>query len=381
MSKRAKPPGWSILCAFAIVGLALVAAAQTPSAQQRERYTLTGDQVAIGNVAGELRVEPGTGSAVVVEIVRGGRDAGALKVKTGIRRGIPTLVVVYPGRRVVYPKIAGRWSTSQSVDDEGFFDSGSDFFGGHRITVSGGGSGVEAHANLRVLVPKGRKLIVHHMAGEARVHGLQGALVVDHGVGELDVRDVSGDVSLDTGSGNVTVAGIRGDLTVDTGSGPVTVTDVRGRVLALDTGSGEVRATGVQVDDLNADTGSGEVTLGRVRARRIALDTGSGDVHVDVAGDTRDIVVDSGSGSVTLRVPPDFGAEFDIETSSGPIEVDVKHESFEIGRDRVRGRIGDGHGRIRVDSGSGGVRILPGGAGGASGGVGMVGSLLTVGVG
>jgi hypothetical protein len=381
MSKRANSPrGWGLSRTAAIVVLALVAAASNPSAQQRDRYTLEGDAVAIYNIAGELRVEPGTGSAVVVEVVRGGKDAGALRVETGTRRGIQTLRVVYPGRRVVYPKLPGHWNNTQFLADDGFFGDDQGRFD-RRITVSGSGSGTEAHADLRVMVPKGKKLVVRHIAGRASVRDLEGELVVNHSIGDLDVRGVRGDVSLDTGAGAVTVTDVHGDLAVDSGSGRVTLSEVRGRELMLDSGSGDVRGSGVEVEELNADTGSGEVELHGVKAQSIVLDTGSGGVELDLASDARDIVVDSGSGSVTIRVPSDFGAEFDIETSSGSIDIDLEHKATEIGRDRLRGTIGDGRGTIRIESGSGGIRIVPGGGRGESGRIGMMGTLLTHGVG
>src|SRR3954449_13117084 len=50
------------------------------SAQQPERYTLTGDEVAVYNLAGEVRVEPGPGPTVTAELTRGGADAAKLKV-------------------------------------------------------------------------------------------------------------------------------------------------------------------------------------------------------------------------------------------------------------------------------------------------------------
>ena len=86
--------------------------------------------------------------------------------------------------------------------------------------------------------------------------------------------------------------------------------------------------------------------------------------------------IDTGSGGITLVIPAKLGAEFDVETGSGGIRIDVPHQAFEIERDHVRARIGDGRRSIRIDSGSGGVRLLPRGASGGPGarvgfGVGM----------
>ena len=92
----------------------------------------------------------------------------------------------------------------------------------------------------------------------------------------------------------------------------------------------------------------------------------SGSVEVDLTGDVESLVIDTGSGRVTLRVPRSLGATFEIETSSGGIDIDVPYEAIRVGRHEVRGRFGDGSGSIRIDSGSGGVRILSRQSSGAS---------------
>ena len=56
----------------------------TLAAQQPERITLDGREVAIYNLVGKLRVEGGTGDRVVVEVIRGGKDAGRLSSRRAI---------------------------------------------------------------------------------------------------------------------------------------------------------------------------------------------------------------------------------------------------------------------------------------------------------
>ncbi len=349
------------LLAAALVVVALPLADGHPAAQQKERYTLSGSDVAIFNLAGELRVEPGTGSTVVVEVTRGGRDAGELRVATGPKAGLQTLRVIYPGHRIVYRRSGPGNNTSLEVAPDGTFgdDHGIGWLlGARRVTVSGSGSGTEAWADLHVLVPKGQKIRLHHMVGDVNVGAVEGTLVLDSGAGTVEVKGVKGTLDIDTGSGAVRVADVEGEVSLDTGSGSVVVSGVRGGHLAMDTGSGGVRVSGVEVHRLSADTGSGGVELEDIQASEIVLDTGSGPIDIDLRSDIETLVVDSGSGGVTVTFPAKIGAEFDVETGSGSIEVDIPHEAFQIERDHVRGRIGDGHGRIKIDSGSGGVRLL-----------------------
>jgi hypothetical protein len=57
-------------------------------------------------------------------------------------------------------------------------------------------------------------------------------------------------------------------------------------------------------------------------------------------------------------MPAAQGAEVDIETGSGGIDSDFAVETTRVGRNHLRGRIGDGRGRIKIESGSGSVRLI-----------------------
>jgi DUF4097 and DUF4098 domain-containing protein YvlB len=100
--------------------------------------------------------------------------------------------------------------------------------------------------------------------------------------------------------------------------------------------------------------------LARVKAPRIDVDAGRGGIDLDILSAIHDLRIDSGSGPVTLRLPAALSADVDIETSSGGIDSDFPVQATNFQRHRLRGRIGDGHGRIRVESGSGTVRLIKG---------------------
>jgi DUF4097 and DUF4098 domain-containing protein YvlB len=106
------------------------------------------------------------------------------------------------------------------------------------------------------------------------------------------------------------------------------------------------------------DTGSGSIELRGVSAPDVMLDTGSGSVEVDLLEDVDRLEIDTGSGSVTIWVPASVGAEVEMETGSGGIDVNLPLEVREAKRDYLRGILGDGQGRIHVDTGSGAIRII-----------------------
>jgi hypothetical protein len=51
------------------------------------------------------------------------------------------------------------------------------------------------------------------------------------------------------------------------------------------------------------------------------------------------------------------GADLVVETGSGRITTDFAVKTTRVQRDELRGTIGDGSSRIRVESGSGSVRL------------------------
>lgn len=330
----------------ALAGLAPTAAAQ-------ERFTLAGPDAAIYNLAGRVSIERGSGSAIVVEVTRGGPDGGRIRIEHGPLGGRSALRVVYPGNDVGYPESAGE--TNLRVREDGTFGDDRRGRPGRQVRVARDGA-LEAWADLRVLVPAGMDLDVRLAAGAISARGVSADLRLDTHSAGIVAEAIRGRVLLDTGSGEVRATGIEGELTVDTGSGDVLVRDARTGTLAIDTGSGAVVVEGVRTDALTVDTGSGSVRVGG-SAERVEVDTGSGAVQLDLGDGLRDVAVDTGSGDVTLLVPAAWGARVSLETSSGDLEVDAPLQVVRRGQDALEGTIGDGRGTVQVETGSGSITL------------------------
>ena len=339
-------------CVLLVAGAVLLAVGPARGAAQ-ETFRVPGPSVALYNLAGQVEIVRGSGPDVVVTVTRGGGDAGQLGVEVGEIGGRQTLRVIYPAERVVYPGRGRRFQTDVRVRSDGTFGDG-----GERVSVRGAGSGLEAWADLRVEVPDGRSLDVHLAAGETAANGLLGNLLVDTGSGGVTVSGHAGSLDVDTGSGSIDLRDVEGEVRVDTGSGAVDLANVDGPRVLVDTGSGSVDGSMITTPSLRVDTGSGRIRLSQVTSPDVSVDTGSGSIDVDLTVDVESLDVDSGSGSVTVRVPADLGAELEVETGSGGIDVDFPVELRIMRRNEIRGRIGDGQGRIRIDTGSGQVRLI-----------------------
>jgi hypothetical protein len=353
--------------ALAAACTVLTAALPRSSSAQTERRTVSGNDVAIYNLAGEITVEPGSGSDIIVVVRRGGRDADRLRVDVGQLRGRNTLRVVYPDADVVYPGASGNrgreWgsssSTEMSVDDDGTWGDGNRWNDRRRKRVKTSGDGTEAWADLRILVPSGKSLDVNLGAGRLDANAVRADLRLDVSAARLSVSGTRGNLVIDAGSGDVELRDIDArTLKVDNGSGGITFANLTGGTCSIDTGSGGVRGDRIECDNVKVSTGSGSVPLGDVRSDDTDVDTGSGGVRMDLLSAPRSLRIDAGSGGVTLSMPANTSAEVDIETGSGGIETDFGLQTDRYQRNRLRGRIGNGSGRISIETGSGSVRLL-----------------------
>lgn len=349
--------------ATCFTGLAIVGLAARADAQ--ERYEITGPRVAIYNLVGEVTVEPGRGSSVMVELTRGGADGSRLTVERGPIGNRATLRVIYPSDDIHYTTPFGRHNTELRVRDDGTFgDAGPDRRGfdwreGRRVRIGDRGA-FDGRADVKILVPEGQEIEVYLAAGRLGATNVRGTVRLDAASADVTTSGTSGALSVDVGSGNVTVRDAQGDVDVDTGSGTVDLTGVRGDVVNVDTGSGDATVSAVTTGTLTIDTGSGEVDVTRVVARIVRLDTGSGSVRCELLSNPETLEVDTGSGSVTLTLPPSYGATVDIDSGSGGIDLDFPVQTRTVDRDHLTGTIGDGRGTLQVDTGSGHVRILRG---------------------
>lgn len=344
---------WVLLLSTMAGGWATGVAAQ-------ERHEITGTRVAIYNLAGQVSLVPGGGSVVIVEVTRGGADGARLTVEKGPIGGRETLRVIYPSDDIDYPAMGWRGNTEVRVREDGTFGDrqrGESWRAGDRVRISNRGD-FEAYADLKVSVPEGQRLEVYLAVGKLTATNVRGDLRLDGSSADVTTSRTVGPLVVDVGSGSVSVTDAQGDVSLDTGSGEVDATNVRGDALTVDTGSGSatVRQSATRVLDL--DTGSGDIEVTAASAERVRLDTGSGSIRCEFTSSPADLDVDTGSGSVTLTLPANYGAMLDVETGSGGIDVDFPVEARRFGSDHLTGKIGDGRGTLRVDTGSGGVRIL-----------------------
>ena len=343
----------------------LLAAASAGAQGSPERVPISGHDIAVWNLAGEVKIEPGSGSDVVVDVTRQGSDGAKLKVESGALEGRQTVRVISPGDVIIYhPPHQGGWYDSHTdlhVRDDGTFGDEGGHRGrggdGRRVTIRSEGRGLDASATMRIQLPVGARLEVRLAVGKITASNVNGELRLDAEAADVFSEHTRGSVDIDTGSGDVELSDVQGGLRVDTGSGDVTVDGAAGDAVRVETGSGDIKAMKLSGRTVALQAGSGSIETAVLRAPRVQLETGSGDIEVALGSEVEELGVETGSGNATLRLPSSIGASLEVKTGSGEIDSDLTLHATTLNDRLLRGQVGDGKGTIHVRSGSGDVRL------------------------
>jgi hypothetical protein len=165
------------------------------------------------------------------------------------------------------------------------------------------------------------------------------------GDGSISADDLAGMVELNSGDGSIQARRVEGTLRVRTGDGSIDITDAAGRVEA-DSGDGSVELSG-RIDTLDVRTGDGAVRL---------------DIH-DGSALKSDWSVNTGDGSIAVRLPANLDAELDAHTGDGGVHADGLPIQAERSGDRdenrgsLRAQLGKGGRTLRLRSGDGSIDI------------------------
>ena len=157
-----------------------------------------------------------------------------------------------------------------------------------------------------------------------------------------------------SGSGDITDDGIGENAKLNTGSGNIHATGLHGG-FSVGTGSGDIYAEQTGQGDVKAETGSGNIELRNLRGG-LRAQTGSGGIKVG-GTPTNSWHLETGSGNV------EFWAEgaaltLDAETGSGSIRSDREMlTQGQSDRHHMTGKLNGGGPTVRIETGSGDIRI------------------------
>jgi len=173
---------------------------------------------------------------------------------------------------------------------------------------------------------------------------------------DYDVQAPEGVIlNASTGSGEVNDDGVGVGARLSTGSGSIHATALKGGFTA-ETGSGNISIEAASAGDAKAETGSGSIDLHHLNGA-LKAETGSGSIKVEGVP-TNAWKIGTGSGSVELWAS---GSSYDLDAESGSGSIHADPTVASSGNDgehhHLRGKVGSGGPLVKVETGSGSIRI------------------------
>lgn len=273
-------------------------------------------------------------------------DFGPVEVRPGGAQASVSTVVYARGEEAVEHARGAKFSLASSRDESN----------GCIIRVVG-----SRHPGVRVdliaEVPPDIALQLQLTSGRAQVMDRTGPVNISCGSGAVSVSDLAGGVTAHTRSGRVTMERVQGGVTATTGSGRIELADIKGTTVA-ETASGRVSLRAAQGDEISATTGSGSVELSEVDGHRIKAITASGRIEVSLSSPfAGEMTARSGSGGVRVMLPTGSNCDVLATSGSGSVRSELPLSGGRTSRHQVRGALGEGRGRVEIDTGSGSILL------------------------
>jgi DUF4097 and DUF4098 domain-containing protein YvlB len=201
---------------------------------------------------------------------------------------------------------------------------------------------IKGEADLVINVPRASRLEVECISASIEVSKVTGL---------VDVSSISGDVTVTGECEELEAESISGNVFIEGGGAEIEIGSI----------SGKVKASG-KVSEVDAQTVSGSIDLAFDKFLSLNVESVAGDATVkgDLACDGS-FSFDLHSGDLTLTVPGDVSADFEIETFSGEIDnafgqKSRKTSKYTPGRE-LEFTVGGGEARVRINTFSGDVVI------------------------
>ncbi|MCX5801552.1 MAG: DUF4097 family beta strand repeat-containing protein [Candidatus Eisenbacteria bacterium] len=176
------------------------------------------------------------------------------------------------------------------------------------------------------------------------------ALAVSTVDGDVRVSEIKGAHKLSTVDGSIDAQGVEGAIECRTVDGGCSIKDVSGDV-SVNTTDGGIRVRGI-LSGLSVKSVDGGIRVEAAEGSAVS----------------RQWVLSSVCGSITLGVPPSLSADLEASTTDGHISIAVPAELSAMTERKVSARLGRGGGTVSVSTTDGSIKVRASGAEGEESG-------------
>ena len=193
-------------------------------------------------------------------------------------------------------------------------------------------------------------------SGDVEVTGIGSDLKIDVSSGDIVVSGVSGKAFLSSASGDIEAHHITGDAAVRSASGDMLLSEIGGDLTAA-SASGDITVEGVGAVIFSGTSGSATFT-GVRKGVTAAVSTGDVEVEaVPVSGANYEIRTSSGQIELRFEKPMRGGFMLKAQTTSGDISVNLPIAVSRVGRHQLSGAVREGKSVVVLETASGDIIV------------------------
>jgi len=210
---------------------------------------------------------------------------------------------------------------------------------------------------------KGSNITVKSSSGSITAEIIKGSTQLTTSYGSITCKDISdGDLKLKTSSGKIRLSNVSfGDCDAHTSYGSIASDELKGRLIKLHSGSGNINVTDSSADTTNLSTSYGRITCRQITTNEITTKSGSGNLNIACSESTPDeIVADlvTSYGNIDFTAPKNFAGQIDLSTSYGSVRTSRPITiSGQISKKKLKGIIGEGSGKLHMQTSSGSINL------------------------
>lgn len=188
-------------------------------------------------------------------------------------------------------------------------------------------------------------------------------LVFNGSSGDVEFGSLKADkMVVDLSSGDLSFDGWQGKmLKIDSSSGGMKINDLQASDrIEVQASSGDIRVDGVKANRFQAGANSGRLELSGVESDEVVAETSSGDITIRT-GDKmpKRVQAEASSGRVELYLPQTAAFDFDVNVSSGSVDIDFSDVKYEQDEEKYKkGSVNGGGAQVELDTSSGDVRLM-----------------------
>lgn len=171
--------------------------------------------------------------------------------------------------------------------------------------------------NLVIHVPQGSRVEYSTTNADVGVENIRGSSDIEVVNGDINATSLLGRITLESVNGDITASGIKGEVYVDAVNGDINIEQISGDLIEAESVNGDIKAN-TSAKDLSVETVNGDIDFTMAQVSSVDAQTVNGDIQLTMslmAG--AGVKANSVGGKITLNLPADVAAKFDLEAHAG----------------------------------------------------------------